>query len=102
MLYQKKYNKKIRLKINWKNFVSFMVTNETYMDKIFHDLSNRDNPFRSSLLFKIIDSEYIKRLSHSSGTFIDYMTCVHFVVLTSDAVIDIIAEHEPTVELVNT
>lgn len=99
ILSRKKYDEKIKLNINWRKFTSYTVTDETYLDKIFNDLRARDSTYKGGSFFKIINSEYLRRLSYSSGTLSDYKSFTHFVILTSDSVIDVIAEHEPKVEL---
>lgn len=101
VLYKKNDGEKIRLQIKWKRFVaSYTVTNETYLDKVFSDLRARDGTYAGGMLFKIINSEYLKRLSYSSGSLSDYMSFTHFVILSSDSVIDVVADYEPEIEFV--
>lgn len=96
-----KTNDKKDLRVRWSHFVvSYTVTNETYMDTIFSDLRLRDVTYKGGTLFKIENSDYLKRLSYSSGTLTDYMDLTHFVIVTIDSIIEVVADYEPEVEFI--
>jgi hypothetical protein len=49
--------------------------------------------------FKVISSSYIHLLSKESGGIADFYSLNYFVILESNAIIDIIASQEPQIEL---
>jgi hypothetical protein len=49
--------------------------------------------------FKVLNSEYAQWLSAQSYKTFDFLQCIHFAIVTDDAVIDIVTNTEPQVEI---
>lgn len=53
------------------------------------------NEFPDWSFFKAIDSSYIKWVNEESGNLIDEKILNHYIIITSDYVLDIVSSHKP-------
>lgn len=102
-------NLKIRLfdyedEISFKDTVLlYRSTNETYaFGRIDMMIKGKENTtvYAENTIFKVIDSEYIKELSLFSPALKQDPFIIHFTLIPTDCVIDVIAKQEPIVEYV--
>ncbi len=97
----KLHNDEQKIEIRFDGMVaSYKYTNESFCFRIFGELSEKyGGDFYSNWsFFKINNSEYIKWIIEKSYDSEEFM---HFCIVGGDEVIDIIANHEPTVTTIN-
>ena len=88
----------------WKNSVEcYTSSNETQVYVKFSELVRRHEKhlFRDWTFFKVNNSEYLRRLSISSGTLSDIYNLEHYAIATEETILDIIGGGNPHVEFVN-
>jgi hypothetical protein len=93
-----------QLHLIWKNSVAcYASANESYTFAMFADLVKyHDNYFfRDWTFFKVSNSNYLKRISISSGTVSDYYGFTHFAVISDEILIDVIISYEPDIKFVH-
>lgn len=76
-------------------------TNESYaFERIDAMMKGKENAdlYAQNTVFKVIDSEYIKELSLYSPSLKQDSSIIHFALIPTDWVIDVIAKKEPVVE----
>ena len=96
---------KKQLHVNWKRSVdAYKKVEERLTIAIIDDLNERSGVGFHCIwsFFKIINSEYFKELSKLSGGLIDCTPgYIHFVVFSSEILLNVITNHEPEVTIVN-
>ncbi len=93
-------NKKSKLLMTFKDTVgSYRSIDESYIVNVIENLTKQyGTKFYSRwTFFEIKNSDYLKDLSMKSSTISDYRNFRHFVILTSDIMLDIIALREPEI-----
>ena len=95
-------NENGRIIISFKDTVLlYRSTNESYafgrVDAVMKDKKDT-NLYTENTIFKVIDSDYVKELSLSYPTIAKNSSLLHFVLIPTDWVIDVIAAKEPLVE----
>ena len=91
-----------RVQIVFKDSVlAYRSTYEGFKVNIFSDLSKRygTNFYAQWSFFKVNNSNYLQWVLEQAGT-TDSLSCMHFCVFSSEAIVDIIATYEPIVELI--
>jgi hypothetical protein len=92
-------NPKNGIKVIFKDSVeAYRSTDESFRSKLFFDLDKIcENDVDSWTFFKVINSEYLKWLSSQSYGWIDSFNCIHFLFITYDFVLDVVANCEPEI-----
>jgi len=96
-------NEKRKLHITFDNSVySYRTNYETFRLKLIYNLDKLYGSefFINWPLFKIHNSEYLQWFSKQSHGKIDSLPLTHFAILSVESFIDILAEREPKVELI--
>ena len=78
-------------------------TNESYINHLIFSLYERygDDFYGDWTFFKVLNSDYLKRLSVLSSTISDDAGFTHFVLLASDSMLDIITNYEPEIKFID-
>jgi hypothetical protein len=81
---------------------SYKWTNETFRldTAAFLDKEYGSNFYTEWTFFKITNSPYLQLLSKESSGIADYYSLIHFAIIESNAILDVIASYEPKVELI--
>jgi hypothetical protein len=76
---------------------------ESFRVKVIHELDKKYGTefYGDWTFFKVNNSEYIKWLSDQSYEWSDTRQFTHFCLVTADAILDVIADYEPTVTLID-
>lgn len=95
-------DEKKRILISFQNTVLlYRNTNESYafgrIDKIMQEKEDK-TLYTENTIFKVINSEYIKKLSLLFPTLKQNSCIIHFALIPTDWVIDVIATQEPSVD----
>lgn len=96
-------DEKKMIRIIFENSVyAYKSTNETFRCKLIYDLDEQygTNFYGNWTFFKVNNSSYIKSMSEESCGISDSQPLIHFSILASDSVVDIIAVYEPIVQLI--
>lgn len=82
---------------------AYRYTNESYYTAVFLKLSAEygANFYAKWDFFKVIDSEYLAWVVDPSHTLSNQVSLTHFCIMGRDEVVDVIANHEPTVTTIN-
>lgn len=98
---EKDENKKIVMKFGY-SVGSHRQTNEDLSSFVINELCKTygENFYVNSSFFRVENSNYLKWLSEQSGAISDELQYKHFVIMTSDVILDIAARFEPTIEWV--
>ena len=94
-------NKKNKIVILFENLpTSYKYTNKILTHALIHNLKQKHeiNFYDKWTLFKIENSNYIKWLSKQSATISDSFPFIHFSILGTNCLLDIVASYEPKVE----
>jgi len=59
-----------------------------------------ENFFKDWTFFKILKSEYVRELIEESCETLNEKYCIHFVIVGSNCVVDVIASYEPKIEFI--
>lgn len=96
---------KKQLRVVWgKSVTAYKKTEERLTVMIVDRLHERYgiNFYRNWTFFKITNSKYFQELLEESGGLIDYTpACMHFVIFSSEILLDVITNYEPEVAFVN-
>jgi hypothetical protein len=82
---------------------AFRYTNESFYLKVLDNTSAKQDVdfYKNFSLFKITNSQYLAWLSEKSCTLSDRCDFIHFCILGGDEVIDIVANYEPKVTIMD-
>lgn len=96
---------KRQLRVVWKKSVTaYKKTEERLTVMVIADLRERYELsfYRNWTFFKITNSKYFQELLEESGGLIDYTpACEHFVIFSSEILMDVITNYEPEITFVN-
>ncbi|OGI12004.1 MAG: hypothetical protein A2Y40_10985 [Candidatus Margulisbacteria bacterium GWF2_35_9] len=81
---------------------SYKWTNETFRldTAAFLDEKYGKKFYTKWTFFKVTNSSYLQLLSKESSGIADYYSLIHFAIIESNSILDIIASYEPNVEFV--
>lgn len=82
---------------------SFRSINKKFTSAIFKNLSDKygDNFYKDSNFFIIKNSPYLQWISRNSNGVSDQFPFVHFCILDSEKIIDILACYQPIVKIIS-
>ena len=92
-----------RVRVTFENSVAaHRDTNESFRLKLIEDLGEYygDDFYGEWTFFKVTNSSYIQWLSEQASGIFDPSMFMHFSLIASDSILDIVASYEPRVELI--
>ena len=93
--------KKIEIKFEYA-IDAYRYTNDSFSFKIAGDLTEKYGRefYGDWSFFKVTNSEYIQWISEKSCTYADEFAFIHFSIVGSDEIVDVLSRYEPTVAFV--
>ncbi len=81
---------------------AYRYTNESFYLKLLDNASNKNEiDLRNFTIFKVTNSEYLAWISDKACGLSDGMNFIHFCIIGTDEIIDIVANYEPIVTIMD-
>jgi hypothetical protein len=96
-------NCKVKIKLFFERGVyAYRFADEILMSNLITQLVEKYgiNSVKDRTFYTVDNSEYLSWLSSKSGGLADYRSLQHFAFICSDSTLDVIANYEPTIEVI--